>query len=121
MPNVQSTEHSEQAQPSSQETIAESLVEDNEQAVVMENTETTPMVTDEVTDEIESNEPVQNTVYPDCVCETPITVAMQTDSTGATISETNPGTESLPPPLQNPAVVAQAIIVSHAAVEEQLS
>lgn len=75
-----------------------------------------------VTDPVESTQPVQSSVYQEGVCETPIAVSLQaTSATTRLPEEANAVTQNVPAALQNPVVVAQAIIVSQAAVEDRLS
>ena len=95
-----------------QETIqAEGLVENDEQTVVIEDSEAAAM------DVIESNEAVQNTVYQQEVCETQITVNVQT---GTALTEAHEASQTIQESLQNSNLVAHAIIVSQEVVDEQL-
>lgn len=93
----------------------EELVENNEQTVVIEDSGESAM------DVIESNQTVEDTVYQQEVCETPITVSVQTGT--ALAEEAHEASQSIQETLQNPDVVgvnAHAIIVSQAVVDGQL-
>ena len=114
VPDEETIENSEQCIGSEQETIQEELVDNTEQTVVIEESQESAM------DVIETGEAVENAVYQQEVCDTPMTVNVQT---GETLAEAHAASESIQESLQNTDVVsvnAHAIIVSQAAVEEQL-
>ena len=115
MPNEETIENSEQNLENEQETMQdEEMVDNSEQTVVIEESQESAI------DVIESEEAVENTVYQQEVCDTPITVNVQT---GETLTEAHAATESIQESLENADVVsvnAHAIIVSQAVVDEQL-
>ena len=89
----------------------EALVEDSEQTVVIEESQEAAM------DVIESEETDENTVYQQEVCDTPITVNVET---GSALTEAHEASQSIQ--VQSSDVVpvnAHTIIVTEA-VEEQL-
>lgn len=115
VPDEETIENSEQGMENEQETIQEEeLVDNTEQTVVIEESQESAI------DVIESGEAVENAVYQQEVCDTPMTVNVQT---GETLTEAHTASESIQESLQNTDVVsvnAHAIIVSQAVVEEQL-
>jgi hypothetical protein len=98
-----------------QETIqAEGLADNSEQTVVIEESQESAM------DVIESEQAVENTVYQQEVCDTPITVVNV--QTGTALTEAHAASQSIEESLHNSEVVAVNVhaIVSQAVVDEQL-
>ncbi|CAB3987089.1 Hypothetical predicted protein [Paramuricea clavata] len=108
-------ENSEPSLENAQETIqAEGLVDNSEQTVVIEESQESAM------DVIESEQAVENTVYQQEVCDTPITVVNV--QTGTVLTEVHAASQSIEESLHNSEVVAVNVhaIVSQAVVDEQL-